>query len=493
MRKIFAPEKFSTRLVRGLNVSVSSGADVAVGLREFNGGLKRGVCRYKTTSASGEYMKLPEGVTVDGFFVGDTKAGERFFVYSDGKLYVSDGKKIDNTGENGSGVSNGASGSGGASGSSGSGASGSGASGASGSGASGASGSGASGSGNSVGETFRLVGNVSLGGKVSFAEAISDGGKVVLVCDENGGAYTYDGLFFTKKTMPKGVCAIASLGLKTVLVTDKKAYMSKSDNALDFSFGSDKGNFSFGVYSDIKNAVGTSRQIVLASEKGLFGITSSAFGTDFSFKVIDSGGVRIYPETLAVCGDKVFVLSDGGLIEYDGAGVSVRYPEICEFVGEGICGFSYGREYYASFRSLLPTKKIVNVCFYDGSYYVTGAGITCGVTRGDGSTVFIERGTKDICSFVGKILLKGNKAVYATNATDFGIPGRKTLVYVKASANRNFLLTVKADGAKRKYAVKAGANGYVRPYVSGSEFSFEFESEYEDFKIFSPRVEIEYV
>lgn len=509
MRKIFSPGKISSRIVRGVNVSVADGADECVGFEEYNGGLRRGVCLYKAKSKTGSFLNLPENIAAENLFVADTSAGERFFVFSSGKLYVTDGvapePEIDADGVTlsgvaaGGGLSNGRALDGGFS---------------VGSSVGGSSGNGGSGvaelSGGlvGVGETgenadaglFKLAEDVSLVGSVSFAEIVYEGKRCVYIADDNGRAYVYDGLVFVSKTIPTGVRSVVSFGGKIILVTEDKALVSAKEDGTDdtdgdtgLDFGSDgAAAYSFGAYSGVKKAVCAGGEVVFASPKGLFRLGSGVFDGEFFFKNIETGGMKIYPETLASKEGKAFVMSDGGLILYDGAGVSVKHPEICELIAEGVFGFSAKGGYFATVVSLFPYRKIFTVCFKDGGYYNTGLEIMTGANRADGSFAFVERKKRYICALEGTSRSKGEKAIYKTNPTDFGIDGRKTLAYLKLSVSKNVLLTVCADGVKSKYVLRSG-NGYVRPYVSGKEFSFAVECDYDDVRIFSPRAEIEFV
>ncbi len=431
MRAVFSPEKISTRIVPWAE-NIEEGSEKCIGFIACGKGLKRGITSKKAVDGSGAYISLPDGLKPGSLCYIKTNYGERALAFSGGKIYVN------NFDEKG----------------------------------------------------FLLNDSLKYRGKVSFSKVYYAGKQCVLIADENGSGYLYDGTIFSLKKFGAGCQALVSGGNGCVFVSDTKAYLSLDGNAT-FDFYSDENSFSFGVDFGIKNAVRVGNEVLLVSESSLLKSSKGIFDGNLSINKLETGGARIFTKTLCACGDKAYALTDGGLLVYDGASVSFKYPELGETVKDGVFAFSCKGNAFITVKTSRFPSHITTFCFSDKDYYDTGLEIVCGDTRENGEFCYVENKKSSLCSIDGEIGTENCRAVYTSVPTDFGVDGEKTLAYVKANTNRSFLLTVEADGKKRKYVIKPH-EGYVRPYVRGRSFIFSIESEYQDVKIASVLAEIEY-
>lgn len=324
---------------------------------------------------------------------------------------------------------------------------------------------------------FTAIGNTELGGVPFFTNADIVGNRMLIALDSSGKFYTYNGSAVTPYTCPKDGVAILPFDNRLALVTTRQIFMSAPAAVTSFTeYGSSAVSlpptFTAGA------AVQYGSELMVAGMRGLIRFAKNPNGT-LAIKTISTGGEKLYCNTLAVGEEKVSVLSDAGLCEYDGLELKFSHPEIGELIGDGRCGFIWGREYTAAVSPASAPKRTLVFTFNSDSYAVSDMPIlSIGVPFATDGPLVLSSETKYICSFRGLSAKTNVRRTYTTARTDFGVAGKKTLTGISVYSNRNISVIVDADGHRHMFRLSGGRpRKFTRMYIRGEIFSFTFVAE----------------
>ena len=333
---------------------------------------------------------------------------------------------------------------------------------------------------------------ISYTGKISFANMNVNGEKFVMIADSDGTLYTYDGTNTTARAFDGGVIGIMQFFGRTVVLTKKKIYVSSTNYFLEFNAG---GAQSFETDGNMiaENMAVFGNEIVIAGKRGLCRLVKSEYSDALSFRMLFVDCERILPETLVSCGDGINVLTDRGLLYYNGANVEFKNPEMRPYATDGVCGFVYGGEYYACVKVPENADKRRIIAF-GNECLLYDLPIICTATSLDGKRVFtLSSAHGALCELGGKGSSPFPQKIFQTPNTDFGIHGRKVITALSVYTEKDLRLVLCADGKRRMYRITGGKGlRVIRPNVGGEIFSVKLIAEGNGNRITGLCAEVEY-
>jgi hypothetical protein len=204
-------------------------------------------------------------------------------------------------------------------------------------------------------DTFRLITNMSAGGKDCSACYRYNGADVLLLASETGAFFTYDGTTATiVQNAPKltSMCVHAERVFATASGEQNSVWFSADFNPENWQV--DSANAGFINFDDEGGAalkvVAFANYVYVFREHSIMRLQGYGTQQDFAVTKLYVSSGRIYADTIAVCGDVMTFLAEDGLYVFDGYNVSA------------VC---------AGLKKFLSTDKSkTTACYLDGKYYL---------------------------------------------------------------------------------------------------------------------------
>lgn len=323
--------------------------------------------------------------------------------------------------------------------------------------------------------------------KYASVADLAKNGKSVRVADEDGKIYTIfsdEGGFYVKtktglerKTMANATTAIcvckdrAFIGVKPATV----AY-SNPCAPTDFTSTKEWGGrvrLAYG-FGEIVALVRFQNDVLVLCERGVAKIEADGLAAEFHVEPLDYAGGEIYGDSAAVCGNAVFFLSADGVYRFDGKkfcraaeGLRIFPNPTVKECGYAICGDRYVLQY----TGVDGVKRCAAIAA-DGKsgYYVS---VREGLSQCDGVSLCRSGSRVYTLSEKGE-LGSGEAYVFTTQATDFGVTGRKALRKLRIEGEGSVNAYVYADGGLVKNEMKYFVDGVaeIEVFARGEEFYF---------------------
>ena len=221
-------------------------------------------------------------------------------------------------------------------------------------------------------DTYHPIGNITTSGKVNMANYRLNGQDVLLVSSEYGKLWIYDGI--NAPYMVENSPQITSMAVHYERIF---ATTGGEMNQVWFSDDFDPSNWNVsmteGGFIEFSDGMGRANRVVsyldhiyIFRDYGINRLTAYGDQSEFAMVNLFVSAGRIYPDTVAVCGDKVIFLAEDGLYALDGVTTS-RILENINPLLTGIKDYSKG-------------------CFYNGKYY-----LATNINYNDGVKVLSEK------------------------------------------------------------------------------------------------------
>jgi hypothetical protein len=195
----------------------------------------------------------------------------------------------------------------------------------------------------------------------------------------------------------------------------------------------------------------------------------------FEVQPLDYAGGEIYGESALVCGNVMFFLAVDGVYRFDGTKFErvESAGKIMPKMGEKFCQASvFGEHYLLQYTATDGQWRAVAIATDGKSGYVTKP--REGLCYSGGVALCQSNGYVGTFSKDGKLEV-ADKATFATQKTDFGVQGRKTLRSVCVRGRGSVSMRIGTDGFEKEYALvfeHGMANVDLRVLGEGFYFSF---------------------
>ena len=212
-------------------------------------------------------------------------------------------------------------------------------------------------------------------------------------------------------------------------------------------------------YGAVLDAVNFGANLLLVREYGLTVLTAGGAPETFSVKFCDLPSDRIYKNTAAVAGDKLFFFTVSGLHSYDGSKISKVKHRFAHDISSPVRAAAHGDRYFLSCHSL--SQGNIVFCYdaaeEEGFCLNISADAICAA---DG--VYFYSGT-------GAYKAEEGGQFYFTAQFDFGTAKRKTVTEI-------FIDCESADieiSNGKVSRIFSGASGIIRPSMRGEKFTLK--------------------
>lgn len=318
---------------------------------------------------------------------------------------------------------------------------------------------------------------------------LAENGKCVSVADEEGKRYTIfsdNGGFYVKtktdlerKTLENATTAICTCKDR-VFIGVKPATVAYSDlcSPIDFTATKEWGGrarLAYG-FGEIVAIVRFQNDALVFCERGVARIEVNGLATELKIEPLDYVGGEIYGDSAAVCGNCVFFLAADGAYRFDGKNFRRAAAELGIVPNPTVkeCGYAIcGGRYVLRYTDVDGTKRCVAIDA-DGKngYYVSDReGLSqCGGVAlcRSGSRVYAlsEKGELGV----------GESYSFTTQATDFGVTGKKVLRKLRIEGEGSVNTYVYGDGSLVKNEMKYFVDGVaeIDVFARGEDFYFHF-------------------
>lgn len=239
-------------------------------------------------------------------------------------------------------------------------------------------------------------------------------------------------------------------------------------------------------------AVSFNNYVYIFRDYGISRLSAFADQSDFSVTSLFVSSGRIYPDTVAVCGDVILFLASDGFYSFDGLSTRKILTNLTGLVCEGghpvACW--QGGQYRVAFRARTgeDTPLGENNCLltwdrHSGAYsLMRGADVRalCPVVTESDETLYavLADGRVGICEKCGTLFGAPLKKIWQSGLTDLGHPDRsKRIAEMFVDTTDDILLTVRTEYKARTFAVKGSAAcRRIRVNMTGTKVGFTIES-----------------
>ncbi len=343
-----------------------------------------------------------------------------------------------------------------------------------------------------AGGEFTMVENVSFTSDVAMCKAFVSGRQCVLAADSGGHIAMFDGVAAQSGTCPENVAAISTFGDRIVAVGGDSVYLSATDDP--FTLGESLGGlqFSLGRGFGAGGAVEAGNALLVVGANAIAELTVDWEEETFTAEKTFTGGETIFPETLCAGGEGAFVMTDGGLLVYDGVSASFSHRRSGRLAGGGVCGFMLDGRYVACVKARENAQKRLLLRFYDDSVEVAEVSVAAACRSQSAGIVLAVGGIQRVFCFEGRPYAPVPQGRFISADTDFGIGSDKTITSFSLYTKRSVNVTIYADGKPHRFRVEGGGRRSVRTFIRGRVFSFSISVEEADSVLSKLSVSYEY-
>lgn len=343
-----------------------------------------------------------------------------------------------------------------------------------------------------VGDTFRKIVNLLAAGEDCSACYRYNGKDLFLASSERGAFYTYDGTTLKRiDNAPKmtSMCVHAERVFATVSGEQNKVWFSADFNPENWKVSGDGAG-----YIDFDDEGGKVIKVVkflnyvyVFRDFGVERLTAFGEQTDFSVSKIYTASARIYPDTIAVLGDRIVFLTDEGLKCLDGYNVVNIFKELpgffSHYIGDAVATGTDDK-YFLALKMHFKEEhanRILDEVNESGIYTNNGL-VVCDVKKNrmtifrgmdihylksikvhTESSVFMtfngpKRNSLGVFSKIGKYFSDAMPKFWSTGYTDLGYPDRrKSIRSVSLMTSLPITLGLELDGEKIEYPLSGSS------------------------------------
>ncbi|MCI8613259.1 MAG: hypothetical protein HFE48_06150 [Clostridia bacterium] len=311
-----------------------------------------------------------------------------------------------------------------------------------------------------------ILDGITARGTVSAADYRLYGTDVSLICSSVDGMAVYDG---ETARMVESSPKITSMALhyERLFVTSADAVTS-----VRFSDDLDPTNWSqsldSGGFVELADGYGKSNKVVaflnyvyIFRDYGISRMIAYADQSEFSVSNLYVSAGRIYPSSVAVCGDKVIFLSDGGLNVFDGLSTAPVLKSLGSITPkkDGAVGYWADGKYFLAYSS--GGEKNDRLLVYDtlGGNAEISEGFEISSFVGCGTLAAVSQGRAVTVAPCGAAFGTPTKKVWRVPLGSIGKTDRmKTLESASLHTATDMELKIICDGRTRTFRLKGGAN-----------------------------------
>lgn len=347
------------------------------------------------------------------------------------------------------------------------------------------------------GEAFAKVAGVTFTSVPTYINYRLYGDDVVIMCSETDGMHVYDGVHDAYGVDNAPMVTSMALHGERLFVTvsgeKKDLWFSEDLDPTNWDASLRGGGFiqMTDERGDLTRVISFLGYVYVFRERGISRVYATGRQTDFSVTNLFVSGGKIYPGSVAVCGDRVLFLASDGLYAFDGAGASRILSRVSGVIasGENCSAIYFDGKYYLSFKRNFDGEPIgceKNEAFINnamlvlepetGKYSLTRGADVTGFAASDETGVIAIRsdgaaGTVGRCgAYFGEPL----KKAWVVPKTDMGNSDKKTVREIRIYTKNAATVTLKSDVSS--FSVKfAGGADVQRKRVSFSGRRIGFE------------------
>ena len=242
------------------------------------------------------------------------------------------------------------------------------------------------------------LGDITLTSVPSFVNYRLYGTDVVLICSATDGMFVYDGvnLPYHVDNAPNITSMVLHYERLFVTVDGEKNAVWFSDDLDPTNWDASLAGGGFIQMVDERGAlnkvISYLNYVYVFRDYGISRITAYGAQTDFSVSNLFVSSGRIFPGSVALCGDAVVFLADDGLYMFDGVSTKKMLKGLDAIIesGENSCAFYADGKYYLAFRRVTDADTVG--C--EAGEYVNNALLVLDLNGGDYS---LSRGVDIAC------------------------------------------------------------------------------------------------
>lgn len=204
-------------------------------------------------------------------------------------------------------------------------------------------------------DTCNELHGVTTSGKVNTANYRLDGEDVLLISSEYGGLWIYDGVNAPYKVENSPEITSMCIHYERLFATTggekNQIWFSDDFNPTNWNISMTEGGF-----IELQDEGGRANKVIsfldhiyIFRDYGINRLTAYGDQSDFCLTKLFVTSGRIYPDTVAAGGDRVFFLAEDGIYAFDGVSAKRILDNI---------------------SPLIENREYATACFYDGKYYL---------------------------------------------------------------------------------------------------------------------------
>lgn len=209
-------------------------------------------------------------------------------------------------------------------------------------------------------DNYSEIGNVTISGKVNTTSYRLNGKDVLLISSEHGKLWVYDG-----DNPPYMVNNSPNITSMCIHYERLYATTGGEKNEVWFSDDFDPTNWNVtmieGGFIQFNDDLGRANKVIsfldhiyIFRDYGINRLTAYGEQSDFNMSRLFVSSGRIYPETIAVCGNRVLFLAEDGIYMFDGVSVRRILDEV---------------------TPLITCKDFSLGCYHSGKYYLAATAL----------------------------------------------------------------------------------------------------------------------
>lgn len=361
------------------------------------------------------------------------------------------------------------------------------------------------------GKAFTKVPGVKFTGVPTYINYRLYGDDVVIMCSETDGMYVYDGAHDAYKADNAPMITSMTLHGERLFVTvggeKKDLWFSEDLDPTNWDASLRGGGFiqMTDERGDLNRAIGFLGYVYVFRERGISRVYAVGRQTDFAVTNLFVSGGKIYPGSVAVCGDRVLFLAGDGMYSFDGAGTSRILSRVSGAIssGENCASIYFDGKYYLSFRKDFDNEPIgcenAETAFTNnmlliyepetGKYSLTRGADVVGFAASEetGVLAICSDGSVGVVNKCGACFGTPLRKVWVAPKTDMGNSDKKTVREIRLYTKNATTVTLKSDAGS--LAVKFPGSGDVqrkRVSFSGRRIGFEISTDAADALISRP-------
>ncbi|MBR2967468.1 MAG: hypothetical protein IKC35_01660 [Clostridia bacterium] len=355
----------------------------------------------------------------------------------------------------------------------------------------------------SLGQTGKLEG-ISLGGTPKAIEYRLNGEEVILICSPLDNMVVWNGIDAPYYVSASPLITSMTMHYERMFVTT-----SNEKNTLWFSDDLDPSNWNTdmteGGFIELADERGALIKVLsflnyvyIFRERGISRLSAYADQSEFSISHLFVTSGKIYPSSIALCGDKVIFASSDGLFSFDGLSTRRILTNLDGLLcpDENSVAVYHGGKYYLALKSNFDQDS-------NQGEYVNNAILIYGdngytLMRGYDISDFYSSGDELYAIIDGRLHKKGGDCQlgkrWVVPATDLGSGRKKRIKVLYIDTNVDLTLKVVVDGQEKEIFVQ-GKNTTSRVNINmcGRKFGFTIDCSAPGAVISRPQLTFSYV